>query len=161
MSTVSVQKVLHLQTSLSSCQEMGGTIYVGFKCTEESDGYRCFRSSTVQGAAESHKEQGHLVQNSDPPLFALCSQAFLYQRCGFLVCSTLEALHWPVSLFLPDQNFQLLGPDLPAASHACVYQLHQSEVNSQLARHELEGENSFKKYILVLFLSFHIWCLSH
>ncbi|KAL1787669.1 hypothetical protein HispidOSU_007367 [Sigmodon hispidus] len=37
------------------------------------------------------------------------------------------------------QNFQLLGPDLPAASYACVYGLHWSEVNLQLARHELEG----------------------
>ncbi|KAK7812578.1 hypothetical protein U0070_021558, partial [Myodes glareolus] len=39
---------------------------------------------------------------------------------------------------LSSQNSHLLGPNPPAASHACVYGLHWSEVNSQVGHHELE-----------------------
>lgn len=42
---------------------VGPLMSVGFKCTEESVGNRCFSSSAVLGAAECHEEQGHLVQN--------------------------------------------------------------------------------------------------
>lgn len=79
-------------------------------------------------------------------------------RLPRLLCSGSPALTcFSVSLS-PDQNFQLLGPGLEAASHADVYRFRQSQVNHSWPAMNWKVRIVSKSSLV--FVCFGFFCLS-